>query len=96
WRGKHRTEPLALDHTENYGVDAPCTAETYERQLLVEQALASVSERSQRVLRMHYMEGYSAREIAETLATSTRYAEKMIHVAMRDVRSAYKGFESHD
>jgi DNA-directed RNA polymerase specialized sigma24 family protein len=57
-----------------------------EHKILSTQLLAQLPASSQRVLRLHYIEGLTAAEIASHLNTSLRYAEKMIHLGLRRAR----------
>ena len=91
WRAQHRTESLQLDSEDRGSSNCQTLEDTYLERLLVQRALSAVPEKSLRILRMHYLEGYTAPEIAMALATSTRYAEKLIHQALRRVRDASRG-----
>ena len=64
--------------------------EKYWRELLIEEGLAQLPESNQKILRLHYLEGYSAPEIAILLKTTPRYAEKLIHNALVKVRLLWK------
>lgn len=86
WRARRRSESLfsELDEAEAAGAEP----ESLITRRHVEQVLEAVGEQSGEVLRMHYLEGYSAPEIASRLETTPRYAEKMIHRALKKARAS--------
>lgn len=58
--------------------------------LTIRQTLGRLQEKCRRTLRLHYFEGCTAREVAIHLATTDRYAEKLIHDCLRRAYTIYK------
>ena len=56
------------------------------RQLSIGTIVAALDQKTQSVLRMHYLEGRTAGEIAVSLGTTPRYAEKLIHKGLERAR----------
>src|SRR5215212_3685576 len=85
WRAQGRLEALP----ENYdGYADPAStnlAEHLATQMTVRQALQYLEPRHRNALIMHYFEGRTAREIAEELQTTPRYAERILQGALRRV-----------
>lgn len=78
------TTPEALD--EMAYADWETDAAELERRLAVWHVLRHVPWRHREMLRMHYLDGHSAVEIASWLGTTRRYVEKRIVLALRFVR----------
>lgn len=58
--------------------------------ITVRQTISHLHEKCRHVLRLHYFEGYTAREIAKELATTNGYAEKMIHDCLKRALVIYE------
>lgn len=54
-------------------------SEDDDRRILVGQILDRMDERCREVLKMHYFRGQTTREMAEELATTPGYAQKLVH-----------------
>lgn len=76
-----RREPTAMLEEE------PQQKDTAEERLInridAGRVLDRVPRQHRRVLHWHYLEGYTAPEIARLLETTPRYAERLIHKALR-------------
>lgn len=57
--------------------------------ITVRQTLARLQKKCRETLHLHYVEGQSAREVADTLSTTQRYAEKLIHKCLRRAHEIY-------
>lgn len=57
--------------------------------ITVRETLARLRPKCRETLRLHYILGNSAREVAETLSTTRRYAEKLIHNCLRRAHEIY-------
>jgi RNA polymerase sigma factor (sigma-70 family) len=55
----------------------------------VAQVLGRMPERDRMIMRLHYMEGYSAGEIAGILRTTPRYAETLLHRCLTKARRLF-------
>lgn len=62
-----------------------------DRQILIGQLLARLPSRLREVLRMHYLQQFTAREVAERLGLTHGYVEKLIHQGLQTLRSAMRG-----
>lgn len=60
-----------------------------ERELVMRRVLARLSPADREVLRLHYYEQLTAREVAARLSVTHRYAEKRIVEALRHARVVY-------
>lgn len=83
---RERHEQTDIDITTI--IDGRDFAEFVERQLLIADVLRSLTSRQRLALRLHYLEGCTAREIAVRLNTTARYAEKLIHRSLVQAREA--------
>jgi hypothetical protein len=63
--------------------------ERLEQTILVRRLLKHLRPGERKVLRLHYFEGQTATEIAATLDTTVRYAEKLISKALAQARREY-------
>ena len=59
-----------------------------EQRLLVAAAMRVLDERSALVLQLHFLEGYTAPEIAALLGTTKDYVHKLVHQALQTARAA--------
>lgn len=75
---------LELEHDDSFLIE-----EQKERQLLVEEMLASLPEQRQRIMRLRYIDGLSAKEIAEQTDISQRTVETHIYKAVKSLASAF-------
>jgi RNA polymerase sigma factor (sigma-70 family) len=71
------------------GNDDGDAARRVENTTRVSQILRRLSDRDQRILRLHYLEGHSAGEIARILDTTPRYAEKLLHLSLTRARKLF-------
>lgn len=86
WRVRRRSESI-FSELDDDAAAAETGPESMITRRHVEQVLDAVGDQSGEVLRLHYLEGYSAPEIASRLETTPRYAEKMIHRALKKARA---------
>jgi RNA polymerase sigma factor (sigma-70 family) len=91
WRARARMNEVEGARIEEIA-DTPGSVDVdrIEREILVREVLRQMERRDRGVLRLHYYEQLTAREIAERLRTTTRYAEKLIAKALRRARTAYQ------
>ncbi len=59
-----------------------------ERRILVGQAVGGLENRSREVLHLHYIQGFTAREIAKRLGTTESYTENLISKGLREAKEA--------
>jgi RNA polymerase sigma factor (sigma-70 family) len=64
--------------------------ENLERRILIRALLARLRPKQREVLRLHYVEGRTASEVASALRITPRYAEKLIRNAVRELRALYE------
>src|ERR1700686_5381859 len=90
WRAQTR-----LSNVEGARLDAVAAAtvaseaDRIERELVIRRVLSRLSPADREVLRLHYYEQLTAREVAERLHVTHRYAEKRIVEALRHARIVY-------
>lgn len=89
WRAQGRSEPLPDDFGETTDPSSNGIADRTAMKLTVRQALGYLQQRCRETLYLHYYEGRSANDVARELATTTRYAEKLIHNCLKRVREIY-------
>lgn len=89
WRSQSRRELVDLTSS------SLCSVE-FEAGLLREYTVARVlgllDDRCRSLLQRHYFHDETAREIAESLATSVGYAQRLIHKCLVRARSRYEKF----
>lgn len=85
WRKHPRTEELP--ELESSTKDSEHDLAT---RITVRQTMARLQPKCRDTLRLHYFEGQSSREVAETLSTTRRYAEKLIHKCLRRALEIYR------
>jgi len=96
-RVRRRVEARESSLTEEGGQNEPRSAGTGDmvvERLTASAILAELKEQYQDVLRLHYIEGLTAAEIAVRLETTLRYAERLIHRSRRAAYEAYCRLES--
>lgn len=89
WRTAFRTEPLPPDIDEMpdpLGLDLE---DKLINSLTLALAVNQLGTKCRATLRMYYMEGYSAAEIAEELGTTTGYVMQLLHTCRKRVREIY-------
>lgn len=62
----------------------------FVRQMTGDEILRGLQERCRRTLRMYYVDGYTAREIAQLQATTQRYVEKLIGKCLQRAHALYR------
>lgn len=85
WRKNPRTEEIPPG-VEPFTNDAEHMLAT---RITVRQTLARLQKRCRETLQLHYVEGQSAREVAEAFSTTRRYAEKLIHKCLKRAHEIY-------
>lgn len=58
--------------------------------LTVQAALLQLRSKCRKILRLYYLEGHSAREVAARVGTTRRYAEKLIMTCLGKLRLIYR------
>ncbi|MEO8215795.1 MAG: sigma-70 family RNA polymerase sigma factor [Acidobacteriota bacterium] len=61
-----------------------------ERRVAIGNLLATLSERHRDILDLHYLQGYTAREIAVRYNTTPKYVAKLIHQGLRRAAESRK------
>jgi RNA polymerase sigma factor (sigma-70 family) len=89
WRGQGRTEPLPEDFEDHTDPSSNGIADKMAMIITMQQALGYLQPRCRETLYLHYYEGRSANDVAVTLDTTSRYAEKLIHNCLKRVREIY-------
>ena len=90
WRARTRVsnvEGARLDAVALAVVESD--AGRIERELVMRRVLARLPSATREVLRLHYYEHLTAREVAGRLNVTHRYAEKLIVGALRQARIVY-------
>jgi len=89
WRGQGRTEGLPEDFDDHTDPSSSGIAEKLAMVITMQQALDYLQPRCRETLYLHYYEGRSANDVAVSLDTTSRYAEKLIHNCLKRVREIY-------
>jgi RNA polymerase sigma factor (sigma-70 family) len=89
WRGQGRTEPLPDDFDDHTDPSSNGIADKLAMIITMQQALSYLQPRCRETLYLHYYEGRSANDVAVSLDTTSRYAEKLIHNCLKRVREIY-------
>jgi RNA polymerase sigma factor (sigma-70 family) len=89
WRGQGRTEGLPEDFEDHTDPSSNGIAEKLAMIITMQQALDYLQPRCRETLYLHYYEGRSANDVAVSLDTTSRYAEKLIHNCLKRVREIY-------
>ena len=89
WRAQGRTEPLPEDFGERSDPASNGVSDRVAQEMTVRQALTYLQPRCRETLYLHYFEGRSAGDVAREMATTNRYAEKLIHNCLKRVREIY-------
>jgi len=89
WRARGRTEPLPDDMSERSDPGSAGLADKVALKITVRETLSRLHEKCRETLRLHYFEGCSAPEVARELATTPRYAEKLIHKCLKRAHEIY-------
>ncbi|HET7436358.1 MAG TPA: sigma-70 family RNA polymerase sigma factor [Thermoanaerobaculia bacterium] len=89
WRMASRTDPLPPD-IDDYADPRPNDTEaTIVDRITVAAALNRLGPKCRETLRLYYVEGYSANEIAAHLGTSAGYVMQLLHNCRKQVRRIY-------
>ena len=88
-RCQERTEALPPDGTETADPRSVRVSDLWTDQLAARQAFACLTPRCQLALRLRYLEGYSVPEIADSLATSKKYAQKLVTNCLKQAQRRY-------
>ena len=92
WRKHDRSIDQLDDEATSIQVD-PVSAHVVEwltARIAAGEALAVLSPRHQRILRLRYYEGYSIPEIAEELGVTKKYAQKLVGKILRRAAAFFK------
>lgn len=89
WRVRSRTESLPDDIGERSDPLSHGIADSLATKMAVNRTLGYLQEKCRDTLRLHYLEGCSAVELARELSTTNRYAEKLIHTCMKRAREIF-------
>ena len=88
WRRRRREIPQPDEFFES----SPCPAMEDElvTRLTVQAALRQLRSKCRKTLRLYYVEGHSAKEVATEVGTTRRYAEKLIMTCLGKLRLIYQ------
>src|SRR4029078_8115840 len=89
WRAQGRTEPLPEDVGERCDPSAKCVAARVAQEMPRHEGLDYLQRRCRQTLYLHYFEGRSAGDVAREMATTNRYAEKLIHNCLKRICEIY-------
>lgn len=89
WRAQGRTESLPDDIGERCDPSSTAVADRLALEMTVHQSLGYLKPKCRETLHMHYFEGRSAADMAKEMNTTSRYAEKLIHNCLKNVRTIY-------
>ena len=89
WRSSGRTEGLPEDFEDHTDPLSHGIADKLAMIITMQQALDYLQPRCRETLYLHYYEGRSANDVAISLDTTSRYAEKLIHNCLKRVREIY-------
>lgn len=92
WRTHRRSELLTPEIHERSSQRPGETAESVVVKISVRETLARMQERCRETLRLRYFEGCSAIEVAERLATTPRYAQRLIEKCLKRAHKMYVSF----
>ena len=87
-RVRSRTVELTADVVDTREARDTCDV---TGQMMARECLACLTPRCQLALRLRYIEGYSAAEIAEELRTTPKYAQKLLGRCLRQAQDRYNG-----
>lgn len=90
WRASGRTESLPENFNEHCDPNSQSLADEFSMRMTIRQVLKYLQPRCRETLWLHYFEGRSAGDVARELATTHRYAEKLIHNCLKRAREIYK------
>lgn len=90
WRASGRTESLPENFNEHCDPHSQSLADEFSMRMTMRQVLKYLQPRCRETLWLHYFEGRSAGDVARELATTHRYAEKLIHNCLKRAREIYK------
>lgn len=89
WRAEARLRPLPPDLSKRPDPKTLAMEEHAVTLLALWETLSALSPRCQDLLRLHYAEGRTARQVAGLLNTTARYVEKMLHQCVVKARAAF-------
>jgi len=89
WRRENRNVSDAFLEARVDPTSAEISA-SFVRQMTGQEILRGLHDRCRRTLRMYYVDGYTAREIAELQATTQRYVEKLIGKCLKRAHALYR------
>ncbi|MGH9459318.1 MAG: RNA polymerase sigma factor [Thermoanaerobaculia bacterium] len=89
WRGHGRTEGLPADLRKRSDPLAPELDETVANRITIRETLSRLHQKCRDTLRLRYLEGCSAIEVAQQLETTNRYAEKLIAKCLKRAHQIY-------
>jgi len=89
WRGHGRLEGLPADFGERGDPSAAGLDETVAIRITVRETLSRLHQKCRDTLRLRYLEGCSAIELAQQLDTTNRYAEKLISKCLKRAHEIY-------
>ena len=88
-RRQERTTAFPTDGTEAADPRYERVCELWTDQLAARQAFACLTPRCQLALKLRYLEGYSVPEIADSLCTSKKYAQKLVTNCLKQAQRRY-------
>ncbi|HVR42835.1 MAG TPA: sigma-70 family RNA polymerase sigma factor [Thermoanaerobaculia bacterium] len=89
WRSHGRLEGLPADMGKRGDPASAGLADAVATKVTVRETLSRLHQKCQDTLRLRYMEGCSAIEVATQLETTSRYAEKLIAKCLKRAHEIY-------
>lgn len=86
WRTHSRTEPLPEDFTSLADPSTLASLDAMTNSITIRQTIGRLHEKCRKTLRLKFWDGQSAAELAASLETTDRYAEKLIHKCVARAR----------
>lgn len=89
WRGHGRVEGLPANFRKQRDPFAEELDETVATRITIRETLSRLHQKCRDTLRLRYLEGCSAIEVAQHLDTTNRYAEKLIAKCLKRAHEIY-------
>ncbi len=96
WRAAARTSQFPENVGEYVDPQSPDLEMRIVDRVTMARALSRIEAKYRETLRLYYAEGYSAREIAQRLCTTTGYVMQLLHTGRKRVRKAYDDLARDD
>ncbi len=90
WRTYHRRMHMEEGQNESCLILDEVPGERLERVIHLRALMERLTPRKREVLRLHYYEGFTVREVARIQGTTPAYAQRLVSKALRDLRSMHQ------